>query len=57
MAAIATRARARIARMQEEEGTLGAKSRSQKYKWRRRGAAAFGEGKCEKVADPCGACL
>jgi hypothetical protein len=57
MVAIAADARGRIARMQEEEKTLGAKSRSQKCEWRRKGAAAFGEGKCEKRADPCGTYL
>jgi hypothetical protein len=45
------------ARMQEEDEMPGAKSRSQKCEWRRRGAAASGEGKYEKIADPCGACL
>jgi hypothetical protein len=44
-------------RMQEEEEMPGAKSRSQKYEWRQRGVATSREGKCKKVADPCGACL
>jgi hypothetical protein len=57
MVAIAADARGRIARMQEEEKTPGAKNRSQKCEWRQKGATVFGEGKCEKVADPYGTCL
>jgi hypothetical protein len=57
MAAIAAGARGRIAKVQEEEETPGAKGRSQKYKWRRRGVAESREGKYEKIADPYGACL
>jgi hypothetical protein len=57
MAAIATAARGRIARMQVEDGTLDAKSRSLMCEWQQRGAAASREGKYEKIADPYGACL
>jgi hypothetical protein len=46
-----------IARMLEEDESLGAKCRSQMCEWRRRGTAASGEGKYEKIADLCSACL
>jgi hypothetical protein len=47
----------RIAKMQEEDETPGAKCRSQMCEWRRKGVAASGERKYEKIADPCGASL
>jgi hypothetical protein len=57
MVEIAEDARGRIARMQEEKKAPGAKGKSQKCEWRRKGIVASGEGKCENVADPCGTCL
>jgi hypothetical protein len=56
MVEIAANARERIARKQEEKKAQGEKSKSQWCERRRKGAAASGEGKCEKVANPCGAC-
>jgi hypothetical protein len=54
---IAADARERIIRKQEGKKALGKKSKSQWCERRRKGAAASGEGKCEKIAKPCGACL
>jgi hypothetical protein len=57
MVEIAADVRARIIRKQEGKKALGEKRKSQKYERSRKGTAASGEGKCEKVANPCGACL
>jgi hypothetical protein len=57
MLEIAVDARERIARKQEGKKAPGEKSKSQRCERRRMGAAASGEGKCEKVANPCGTCL
>jgi hypothetical protein len=57
MVVVAAVARGWIVREQEEQETSGVKCRSQICKWRRRGAAASGEGKYEKIADLYGASL
>jgi hypothetical protein len=57
MVEIAADARARIVRKQEGTKAPGANSKSQKCERRRKGTAASGEGKCKKVANPCGTCL
>jgi hypothetical protein len=49
--------RERIIWKQEGKKAPGEKSKSQRCKRRRKGATASGEGKCEKVPNPCGACL
>jgi hypothetical protein len=54
---IAANARERIVRKQEGKKAPVEKSKSQKYERRRKGAAASGEGKCEKVANPFSTCL
>jgi hypothetical protein len=57
MAEIAADARERIVRKQEGKKAPGEKSKSQRCERRRKGAAASREGKCEKIANPYGACL
>jgi hypothetical protein len=57
MVEIAADARERIVRKQEGKKAPGKKSESQRCERRRKGAAASGEGKCEKVANLYGACL
>jgi hypothetical protein len=57
-AVVAAIARGKIARMQVEDGSRGAKCRSQMCERKTEGVLRrFEGGKYENIADPCGACL
>jgi hypothetical protein len=57
MVEIAVDARERIMQKQEGKRRQAQRANRKSAKGRRNSAAASGEGKCEKVANPCGACL